>query len=1036
MQRPYDGFNQEDLPAPSEQGLLIVDQRECVTTCSARACKLLALSPEQAAPGTPLTQILHQDRTLTLPKAEGSCFGSTAIGLNQADTPHWQLYERADGHLLRWQKVPLPNVGFAIFLSEASGDGANRQQSQPRAADAPTVTTESTTSAAENDQPRLAELFDSVGEAIITVDSHNNITEFNREAARLFGYRADEVIGHSIDILLPSQAKSTHRAHMSGFAASSEERRFIGHRPSIRGRRKDGTEFSAEGSISKITIKGDMFFTAVLRDITELLRARTALQQSEQRFRDIAAIASDVIWETDTDFRITYASGAGRDRERVPDGDFLGKTRWEFVGVDPTTDPHWLQHKETLEARRPFRNFRYSAKDALGEIQHYRVAGFPIFDESGTFVGFRGVTAVETETMAALSRAQQAENLLRDAIESISEGFVIFDKDDRFVTCNEVYRQMYPDNANLFVPGSKFEDIVRAGVAKGLYRDAVGCEDAWLAERLRRHRELPGSVEHTLRTGRHILIRERRMKNGGTAGLRMDITALKQAETSLRASEQRFKDIADVSGDWLWETDTDNRVVYVAGGSGNEGFSDAFLHGKTREDIAAGDHENDSAWANHVATLKAHRAYRNFVFSALGDDGTLHYLRISGTPIFDDNGVFSGYRGTATDITSDVELRRDVNRKTNLLQTIFETIGEGILVVDDDFNILAFNKHLFSLLGLSPASVEIGDPIDKLLSLYVPHLVHSDIDVEKARMKKRTRISHLRSGREEQELRNGTVFEIQDRPLVGGGLIRSYRDITMQKRVEDELRAIAIHAQRASEAKSEFIACMSHELRTPLNAIIGFSEVMRHGLLGPLGNERYQSYTDDIHESAMNLLSIIDGILDFSAFETGSQTISDKPVAISEIVHQAAEDFQQQAKQKGLCLSIDCQKTGAYVSVDVAKFRTALTNLVSNAVKFTPAGGEISITWTTDSAAGFFVSVKDTGIGMAPEEIPIALEPFRQLDGRLNRMYPGTGLGLPLAKRLIELHGGTLTVDSTKGLGTTVTVRLPPDRVVTGGTAA
>lgn len=1035
MQQSRDPIARNNLSPPREQGLLVIDGQGRLTTCSTRARELLALSPEDAKPGTPLIQILHNAQMPDFLPADGSSSGSILTGLNQADAPGWRMYEQADGKILLWLNVPLPNVGIAIFLADASDAGTDRNESQPDASDARTIASESSDSAAGMDRRHFAELFDAVGEAIITVDSHYTITDFNREAARLFGYRADEVIGRPLDMLLPAQAKSAHRAHISEFAGSDDERRFIGHRPSIRGRRKDGTEFSAEGSISKIAISGEMIFTAVLRDITELLRAKTALQQSEQRFRDIAEIASDAIWETDADFRITYASGAGRDRKRVPDADFLGKTRWEFVGVAPFSDHNWAQHKATLEARRPFRNFRYSARDALGDQQHYSVSGFPIFDESGAFVGFRGVTAVETETMAALSRAQQAENLLRDAIESISEGFVIFDKDDRFITCNKVYRQMYPDSADFLVPGNNFSNILRASIAKGQYPDAVGFEDEWLAERLRRHRELSGSVEHRLRTGRYVMVREQRMENGGTAGLRMDITALKQAENSLRASERRFKDIADVSGDWIWETDSNNRVVYVGGGSGRAGFSDAFLRGKMREDIAAGDQENDPAWVDHVATLKAHRPYRNFVFRALGDEGLAHFLRISGTPIFDEEGAFSGYRGTATDITSDVELRRDVDRKTNLLQTTFETMGEGILVVDEEIRILAFNKRLFSLLGVSPTSMAVGDPVDKLLRLYVPHLEDSNIDVDKACMEELTRISQLRSGHSEKELRNGTIFEIHDRPLMGGGLVRSYRDITMQKRVENELRAIAIHAQRASDAKSEFIACMSHELRTPLNAIIGFSELMRNGVLGPLGNKRYQSYTDDIHESAMNLLSIINRILAFSAFESGRATISEKPVAVSEIIQEAAEDFQHQAKQKGLCLSIDCQKPSTYVSVDVAKFRMVLTNLISNAVKFTPDGGEISITWTSDRAAGFLVSVKDTGIGMEPEEIPIALEPFRQLDGRLNRKYQGTGLGLPLAKQIIELHGGSLTLDSTRGLGTTVTVRLPPNRVTTGGLA-
>ena len=278
--------------------------------------------------------------------------------------------------------------------------------------------------------------------------------------------------------------------------------------------------------------------------ILELEHAAAALRESEQRFRDIAEVAADVIWETGPDHRFTLFAGDSvheiENRIGLPVSELLGKTRWELAGADPQTDESWRRHKADLDAHRPFRGFRYKVTTAAGRTIHYAVYGKPVFDNAGRFVGYRGVGTNETEIVEARSRAERAEALLRDAVDSISEGFVIYDADDRLVLCNEAFRKLYPENADMLVPGTRFEDIVRSGLKRGLYQVPAGHEEEWFAKRLEEHRNPAGPIEAAHSNGRWLLISERRMQDGGTAGLRIDITALKAVQAALRESEDRL----------------------------------------------------------------------------------------------------------------------------------------------------------------------------------------------------------------------------------------------------------------------------------------------------------------------------------------------------------------------------------------------------------------------------------------------------------------------------------------------------------------
>jgi signal transduction histidine kinase len=244
-----------------------------------------------------------------------------------------------------------------------------------------------------------------------------------------------------------------------------------------------------------------------------------------------------------------------------------------------------------------------------------------------------------------------------------------------------------------------------------------------------------------------------------------------------------------------------------------------------------------------------------------------------------------------------------------------------------------------------------------------------------------------------------------------------------------ELENSRIAAEESSRVKSQFMANMSHELRTPLNAIIGFSEVIRDALVGPVA-ARYKDYARDIHSSGRHLLGLINDVLDLSKIELGRLELHEEPVAVAKVVNDCERLISERVRASNLELAIDLPADLPLLRGDELRLKQVVLNLLSNAVKFTPIGGRITLSARLTAESGIILAVSDTGIGMKPEEIPIALEPFRQIDSALNRRYEGTGLGLPLARTLVELHGGTLSISSTPGQGTTVTVALPAARVI------
>ena len=258
--------------------------------------------------------------------------------------------------------------------------------------------------------------------------------------------------------------------------------------------------------------------------------------------------------------------------------------------------------------------------------------------------------------------------------------------------------------------------------------------------------------------------------------------------------------------------------------------------------------------------------------------------------------------------------------------------------------------------------------------------------------------------------------------------------MTEQRRAEEALLAAKDAAEFANRAKSEFLANMSHELRTPLNAVIGFSELLMSKHVGEV-NSKQEEYLSDIRGSGRHLLSLINDILDLSKIEAGKVDLHEENFAPEEVSEIAARLVKERVREARLSLSVDVQRSLPELRADKRMLKQILLNLLSNSIKFTEPGGNVSLTVRVADGGGMAFKVADTGIGMTEIEIETAMSVFGQVEGSLSRSHDGTGLGLPLVKSLAELHGGSMRIDSTPGQGTAVHVWFPPSRLVPAGAA-
>lgn len=366
-------------------------------------------------------------------------------------------------------------------------------------------------------------------------------------------------------------------------------------------------------------------------------------------------------------------------------------------------------------------------------------------------------------------------------------------------------------------------------------------------------------------------------------------------------------------------------------------------------------------------------------------------------------------------------------RRTEGILRAFIDHAPGLVALKHaDGRYLLVNKEYSNQLGLDPTQTEGQNA----RSVFPSHLADAFAIQERRALETGGEVTEERviPHTDGDHVHLCTKFPVTDDAgeIVGIGTFST--DITDQKTTENMINNALQDAEKANKAKSLFLANMSHELRTPLNSIIGFAQVLRSDL--PLAKEKHDEYAGDIQHSAEHLLSLINDLLDFSKIEAGQLILHETEVNLAELVEQSCRMVKPDADEKSITVSHTFAEQLPMLRADSRCVTQVLLNLVANAVKFNTKGGSVRVSAMPESDGQITVSIVDTGIGIAPEHMDIVMEPFGQADSSAEHAQAGTGLGLSVSRQLMELHGGTLTLSSTLGQGTTVTVRFPAERAV------
>jgi signal transduction histidine kinase len=387
-------------------------------------------------------------------------------------------------------------------------------------------------------------------------------------------------------------------------------------------------------------------------------------------------------------------------------------------------------------------------------------------------------------------------------------------------------------------------------------------------------------------------------------------------------------------------------------------------------------------------------------------------------------------------------LSADAHRR---LVDAIEIIPEGFMLCDEQDRIVLVNSRFREIYPATARRMRDGLTFREMIEI-ASEVGDENVPLRSQAEALERRLSYRANptGTLEDWSQEGRCIVVSDHRTPSGWTVTIFSDVTAQRLAAQELSARVAEleairgsladakqeAETALKAKSQFLANMSHELRTPLNAIIGFSEVLTSQMFGPVGNERYYAYIQDILQSAHHLLKIINDILDMSKIEAGKMVLNDDRVDLITVIENCVRLLAARARDQQIELIVQPQANLPPVCADALRIKQALLNVMANAVKFSCPGGTVTIKGAVNPRGDLELVVADTGIGMTDEGVRIALEPFRQIDNTLNRRFEGTGLGLPLTNELMKLHDGHVEIESHIGAGTIVRLVLPARRVL------
>ena len=837
-------------------------------------------------------------------------------------------------------------------------------------------------------EKQLANMLEHAAESIIAVNESHQIIVFNKAAEKTFGYSAQEALGQPLDLLLPDRLVKVHREHVQNFAAMPEAARPIEHRQGLVASRKDSSEFPVEIGLSKLNVNGEVFFTAMIVDITARKRAEETVQQMQDRFRALTENAPDGVALIDRAGSLKFMSPSARK--------IFGYGREETPEINPAEHTHPNDLPTVLSAlsnlienriQNPTLQYRFRRKDGSWLwIESTFTNLLTVKNVEAIVINFRDVTerrraeralleserrywALFEDTPIAIweedfSRIKQHLEQLKQAGVTDFRAYFTAHREAVFECIsmiqisdiNKAVLQMYQaESRKAMLEGAA--QLLRKGEWKNYYEDLV-C----IAEE-RTSNSWEGS-EETL-TGKPIEISLSWSVAPGyeedfskVIVTTIDITDRKRAEKKIGQQLERLTALREI--DRAITSTFDVRM------------SLDILLSRARRILVV-----DAA---AVLLLDPVRS-------------TLKY------------GAGTGFRTNPIHSAS-VELGNSLAGKVVFEQQIVQI--PGLVDQSDDLLRTGFlNGEDFVTYHGAPLIVK--GKVLGVLEAYSRSFLDRDSDW--------LDFFSTLAGQAALAIDNAQLFK---------DLQRSNAELELHVAERTaELRLTNIELEHANRAKDEFLANMSHELRTPLNSILGFSETLLEETRGPL-SERQEQALQVIASSGTHLLGLINDILDVSKIEAGKLDIYPDIVAMQELCRSSLNFIKESALKKSITVEFQADPSISTLFADPQRVKQILVNLLSNAVKFTPEKGRVTLEVSTNTERDQIrFAVIDTGIGIAAEDLKKLFKQFVQLDSSLARQHPGTGLGLTIVFKLTELHGGSIQVDSQLGQGSRFTVVLP-----------